>query len=223
MSTLRIAVIDSGKGGRYLFDKLVEHFPDIQFFCETDEENVPYGEKKPQQLLELGSALVRRAAQHQPDLIIVACHTLCSWCLQELQQMSSVPLWSVNELLLEELLNIPARDKVTLWATSKTIESQWFEAKLHQARPDLGIQSLACPGLATAIEEQDDAQIESLLHQFVQETHGSVLALACTHYPVIRDKIGRYYSGKILDTHSSLLAHIAALSSSISQTSESAL
>jgi glutamate racemase len=208
MQSLRVAIIDSGKGGRFLFEKLSAQFPEISFFCETDEKNVPYGEKTPEQLLTLGSDLVQRALNHSPDVIIVACHTLCSWSFIELQKETHTPLWSVNKLLLQELIQLPEKTTITLWATPKTVESHWFEDELSSARSDLSVEIHACPGLATAIENENHEDIATLVSTFLAKNNSEVLALACTHYPVIRETIATLFPRTILDVHGVLSTKI---------------
>lgn len=208
MSQLRVAVIDSGRGGRFMASELATLFPTLEFICETDEKNVPYGEKTPDELKILGEKLLQRGLRHRPKVIIVACHTLSSWCLEAMQHTSDIPVWSVNEALLQEIKALSPQSSLTLWGTNSTIQSNWFQTRIAQERPDLELQFRACPGLATAIENQDQEEISLLLTKFLQNESSRNLALACTHYPIVASQIRQSYSGAILEAQTQIKGYL---------------
>ena len=212
MSRPRVVVIDSGQGGIFLAEQLSLRFPNIEFLTETDPENVPYGEKTPDELKTLGMALLRRALRNRPHLIIVACHTLCSWCFEDLQLRSPVPLLSVNVAILESLLALPQNTSVCLLGTTNTIQSEWFQNHLERLRPDLQTRFQACPGLATAIEKADTPKTAALLDEFLPTESVQALGLICTHYPVVKAEITQRFAGKIIDSEERITKELRTFS-----------
>jgi glutamate racemase len=80
---LHVATFDSGFGG-YLTAKSVEreaapllreYAADITIHHYGDTRNLPYGEKTPEQIAELGSAGVLTALREGADVVFIACNT----------------------------------------------------------------------------------------------------------------------------------------------------
>lgn len=200
----RIVVVDSGLGGVYLGEQLQKAFPGCEVITETDTEHLPYGEKTRQELRILGLALLEKALRHTPDFIVIGCHTLCSWCFSDLEAESPVPLLSVNDALLQEIGRLPTHSSLFLMGTTNTIESSWFQTALRQFRSDILVTTQACPELASAIEEQDIQRQNTLLEQYLPTTPHDAIALACTHYSLVRERLEAQLSSVVLDAHSTI-------------------
>lgn len=88
-----------------------------------------------------------------------------------------------------------------LIATRQTVNSNIYHQKISDLNKGIKLTSLATNLLASAIEEFKNNQvIDSLLDEYLsllkqQGLHA--LILACTHYPVIKQKIAEYFTHKI--------------------------
>jgi len=192
MKISHIGVFDSGRGGEITTAYLRERFPEIQFTFLDDQAHAPYGEKTVEEIQQLAVNMVNRLVAKNVELIVVACHTISSTCFDYVQNESPVPLISVNKALLADLLTEPVSRKIGLLATSATVRSGWFARQITENIADSFTVSIACPQLATAIDAQDEAWIDRLLDEYLDQlplNDLDTLALACTHYPVVTEQI----------------------------------
>jgi len=77
----------------------------------------------------------------------------------------------------------------------------------------LKVNSIACPKLATAIDQQNEALINDLLDDYLAQLpleSLDALLLACTHYPVVKKQIATKLPRQIpiLDTHKQLVIEL---------------
>jgi len=200
MKFQRVGVFDSGRGGEIMTDYLSQEFPAVEFVFRDDQANAPYGEKSPEQIYQLAVNMVNKLVAEKVEAIVVACHTISSTCFPEVEVVSPVPLLSVNEALLADLLTEPISNRIGLLATTATVRTNWFPQQLEKFNPEAQVYSVACPGLATAIDAKDEGWIDQLLDECLGQLPLSgidTLALACTHYPVVKQEISRKIPSQI--------------------------
>lgn len=193
MKLERVGVFDSGQGGRIMTQYLQQQFPQLSFIFRDDQPNAPYGEKTPEQLYDLATNMITQLLAENVEAIVVACHTISSTCFAQVAAATPVPLISVNEALLEDILLLqPPPQHLGIMATTATVRANWFASQLAERLPTTQVTSVACPDLATAIDAQDDQAIDQILDeclgQLPLESIDS-LALACTHYPAVKAQI----------------------------------
>jgi glutamate racemase len=195
MSNSRIGVFDSGRGGEIMTRYLEKLYPQTTFVFKDDQEHAPYGEKTPEEMLVLANNMVQKVYAENVSAIVVACHTISSTCFEQASSTSPVPLLSVNEALLTDLLQTwPPPQNIGLLGTSTTVRSGWFDWHIQRHFPKANLTSIACPQLATAIDAHDESRIDALLDEYLAQLplHDlDTLLLACTHYPVVKAEIER--------------------------------
>jgi len=87
-------------------------------------------------------------------------------------------------------------------ATPATIDSE----RLHQIadeniRADQNIYYLPCPGLANAIERNDEDEINQILDELFEPYYDKnidAVVLGCTHYPFIKKEIAQRLPDAVL-------------------------
>lgn len=95
-----------------------------------------------------------------------------------------------------------AYKKVGVIATKATTESNIYRQKLKKQKPALEVVSLATPLLAPMIEEGycNDEISDAIIEKYLSDPsfqNIDALLLACTHYPLIRANIERYFQRKV--------------------------
>lgn len=207
MKQPHLGIFDSGTGGYIFTEALQEQFPQWQFSFIADTENAPFGNKNKKQLIKIGQNLINQLVAKQVDQIVVACHTICSNVFEQLQQNNQINLISVNELLLQAIIQ-QKPTKLAVLATEATSKSEWFPTRIKQKISQAEAFHLACPQLATGIDQQDEKLIKLELARCQQNLPPDLdlIALACTHYPAISHHLQRMYpQAKIIDARQPLI------------------
>ena len=82
-------------------------------------------------------------------------------------------------------------------ATPATIDSERMtELVQDNKKENQDINLYPCPGLADAIEKQEEDKITQILEKIKRKTKAKKIdsiVLGCTHYPLIKDKIKKYF------------------------------
>lgn len=191
MDHKHIGVFDSGQGGAITTKYLQQQFPDWKFTFIDDQAHAPYGSKTPEQLLTLAQNMVARLEKQNVDEIVVACHTICSNIFPQLDEWSSLPLWSVNHTLALSLKKTDPGN-ILLLATTATIKSGWWQSYIQNNLGQTKTWFRDCPGLATAIDQSNQQQITAEINNCAANLpHNEIdtVALACTHYPAVSSQI----------------------------------
>lgn len=201
MNTRTIAVFDSGVGGLSVLRVLHQRIPQVHWVYCADSAHAPYGDRSEAEVQHRTSLIARwLVEQHRPDQLVVACNTATAWAIERLRQNHpSLPIVGV-EPALKPAATLSRSGHVGVVATSGTLSSPRFAAlaqsvRKHVSLPELRISTQACPGLADAIERDDQATIRQLCIRYANELMAQsanhvpidTLVLGCTHYPFAQE------------------------------------
>jgi glutamate racemase len=199
-----IGIFDSGTGGLTVAKAIVEVMPNESIIYFGDTAHLPYGDKSVTAVqsysLQIAKMLVQ---QHACKLILIACNAATAASYAAIQQNFSkqVLIANVVDPVISFLgLNYQSKN-IGLIGTKLTVNSRIYEKKLKESNSNINLQSLATPLLVPIIEEgfcqhriMDDMLEEYLAHESLQNIEG--LILGCTHYPLVKDKIVKFYAGR---------------------------
>ena len=94
---MRIGLFDSGIGGLTVLKTLINKYPNNEYFYYGDTLNVPYGNKSKDELCILAKKNIDFLISKWVELIIIACGTLSSNCLDYLKNESYI--FFINEYI----------------------------------------------------------------------------------------------------------------------------
>lgn len=195
---MKIGVFDSGKGGTTVLAAIKELIPDAEYQYVADSKNCPYGEKSSQELNDIVSGIVDRLLDWGADIIVIACNTVTTKCIDYLRhKYPDVPFVGTEPAI--KLASKTGAKKILVMATPGTIESERTAHLIAESRrPGQKITLLACPGLADAIES--DMGVKSKLDELLTGVPRDfdAVVLGCTHYSLIKDKIKKYFDSATL-------------------------
>jgi glutamate racemase len=136
-------------------------------------------------------------------LIVVACNTASAFALDYLSEVLPVPVLGVIEPGVEQALRRTRGGKIGVIGTSGTIRSGRYQVGLEKGTADLpGVAAerilvQECPLFVPLAEEglvghamTRLAIVEYLQH--LKDAQIDTLILGCTHYPLLREDIGRF-------------------------------
>lgn len=198
-----IGVFDSGVGGLTILDECMAALPaeDVAYFGDTGV--FPYGDRDPEEVRGRALAIGRWLAGQGAKLVVVACNTATAVALPDLQRTLAVPVIGVVEPEVRAAVRATRNRHVGLMATEATVRSGAYPRMVHAHDAGVQLTSVACPGLAPAIQRGDavdEAEVEMVRRYAAPLIEAGVdtVILGCTHYPMIARLLRRSIPGATL-------------------------
>ena len=196
---MKIGLFDSGRGGTTIFEAVKKCLPEEEYLYIADSKNCPYGEKTEEELYEIVRKNVEKLLEWGAEIIVVACNTATVRCIERLRKDYKGVVFVGTEPAVKMALESDAR-KVMILATPNTIKSERMQELIKEAKTKVDL--LACPGLAEIIEQYYDKDMEEVRRKLddllvVDESY-DVVVLGCTHYPLVKEEIQKYYPAALL-------------------------
>lgn len=187
-----VGVFDSGIGGLSVLRELEKILPNEDFYYYGDSLNNPYGEKSDEELFEITSGVVDYLVNKGCKLIVIACNTATTRCMKYLREKYKDIIFVGTVPAIKVACDRDFKNTLVM-ATPATIESErTMELIRDNIRKDQNIYLVACPGLANAIEDNDQEKIKEILKETFREYKDKEIdsiVLGCTHYPFIKEEI----------------------------------
>lgn len=192
---MRIGLFDSGVGGLTVLKTLLKKYPNNEYIYYGDTLNIPYGDKSKEELLELARDNTKFLLTKNVEMIIVACGTVSSNCLDILKKENDIPIYSILDTTID-YLNNSTYENILVMATHATINSHIFKKNVKK-----NIYELETPKLVPMIENGDYTDLNKTLHSYLDGYKNKVdaLVLGCTHYPIIKDEIKKIINADLVD------------------------
>lgn len=199
MDNRPIGVFDSGLGGLTAVRRLHESMPAESIIYFGDTGRVPYGARSPETVVRYSRQDVAFLRSFDLKAIIIACGTVSSTALDTLARESDIPIIGVVWPACGQALRATKNGRIGVIGTATTIRSGSYERMLHAAREDLFVLTRACPLFVPLVEngrvQPGDIVIETVVREYLtefKEQGVDTLILGCTHYPLLREVIGRF-------------------------------
>jgi glutamate racemase len=199
-----IGIFDSGIGGLTVAHAIVKHLPSENIIYFGDTAHLPYGDKSAATIQSYAIKITQMLLQQECKLILIACNSASAAAYELVKEYtnSQALVMNVIDPVVSHLANEQYLCKrIGLIGTRQTVNSHIYKKKIDHLNKDILLSSFATNLLASAIEEFGDHRIiDALLevyltHPDLQEIEA--LILACTHYPIIKDRISRLYNKPI--------------------------
>lgn len=186
-----ISVFDSGIGGLTVLEKLIEIFPNENFYYVADQGHCPYG-PKPQSYV---GDRVEKICKHMENLgakaVVIACNT-ASLQIERGRQVCNIPIISVIQPTAAKAISLTKNHKIAVLATKATIESGTYQ-KLIQEKGNVAF-GLACGEFVDFVENNE---LDNPLGQEIVDTKLAeikdkgfdTLIHGCTHFSLLEDKM----------------------------------
>jgi len=190
---MRIGIFDSGIGGLTVLKNIYKNYPNNEYIYFGDTLNLPYGTKSKEELKKLASLDIDFLLSKKVDIIIIACGTVSSNCIDYLNQKYNIPIYDIITPTIN-YLNNSSYQNIGIIATNATIESHIFKNNLNK-----NVYEIKTNDFVPLIETNNIDKIDNAIDTYLKEYKDKfdVLVLGCTHYPIIKDKLGKYFDHKI--------------------------
>lgn len=209
-----IGIFDSGIGGLTVARAIMELMPNERMIYFGDTEHMPYGGRSPEHILQYAEKITEFLIEKGAKIIVIACNSASAVASIHLKNKyhGIIDVVGVIEPVTDYIAQ-HAFKKVGIIGTKPTISSKAHELLLLQSKPSQKIVTMATPLLAPMIEEGffNNSISQTIVNSYLSNWRFKsidALVLACTHYPLIKKEILKFYQKKIdiIDT-TEIVAH----------------
>ena len=186
---MKIGVFDSGLGGLSVANAIKKALPEHEVILREDHDNVPYGTKRPEELLKLVIPIFDDLASEGCEVIVIACNTVSTTLIKQLRNHCKVELLAV-EPMIKMAAKLTRSGVFTVCATPTTLASKRYKYLKNRYAKNMQVLEPDCHDWSFMIEHKDineekiRSRVESTLSQ-----HADVIVLGCTHYHWIEQEI----------------------------------
>lgn len=218
-----IGVFDSGIGGLTVAGAISRLMPSESLIYFGDTAHMPYGDKSPESIQHYSVEIARFLFQKGCKAIVIACNTASALGYQAVVENfgDKIPVINVIEPVAQYVsINFP-KQKVGVIGTKGTINSRIYPRTIHKYNKTVQVASLATPLLAPMVEEgfYNNNISQTIINSYLCKKNLAdieAIILGCTHYPLIKYEIKRFY-GKTIDIIDSAEVVAAYLSLQLNQ------
>jgi glutamate racemase len=200
-----IGVFDSGYGGLTVLKDIIGKLPRYDYIYLGDNARSPYGNRSFETVYQYTRQSVNWFFEQGCSLVILACNTASAKALRTIQQ-NDLPKIAPGKRVLgvirptaEIIGTYSETQQVGILATNGTVASESYPMEIAKFFPAVTVYQEACPMWVPLVENNEhhthgaDFFIKKNLHNIFEKGESiDVLLLACTHYPLLREKIEEY-------------------------------
>lgn len=211
MSNQPIGIFDSGYGGLTVFRSIIEQLPGYDYIYMGDNARAPYGNRSFSTIHQYTWECVQWMFDQGCPLVILACNTASAKALRTIQQQDLKQIDDPSKRVLgvirptaEVIGDYTKTKEIGVLGTKGTVQSGSYLLEIQNFFPDIKVYQQACPLWVPLIENGEydkpgaDFFVQLYLDQIMaQSPNIDTILLACTHYPIIQDKIKAHLPERI--------------------------
>jgi glutamate racemase len=200
-----IGVFDSGYGGLTVFRAVAALLPQYDYIYLGDNARAPYGNRSFETVHQYTLQCVEWFFKMGCPLVILACNTASAKALRTIQQHDLPRIDPARRVLgvirptAEVIGTYTKTNSVGVLGTKGTVNSGSYQIEINKFFPDVRVHQLACPMWVPLVEYGEyknsgaDYFVQKYLDQLLTQSPDiDTILLACTHYPLLMDKINKY-------------------------------
>lgn len=198
-----IGIFDSGYGGLTVMREIVNQLPQYDYLYLGDNARAPYGPRSFETVYRYTLQCVNWFFAQGCPLVILACNTASAKALRTIQQKDLVHMDDPTKRVLgvirptaEVIGNYTRSGHIGILGTSGTVSSGSYVIEIEKFFPQVRVFQQACPMWVPLIENREyetdgaDYFVRKCIDQLLkQSTEIDTILLACTHYPLLINKI----------------------------------
>jgi len=196
-----IGIFDSGVGGLTVANAIRQVLPNERLVYFGDTAHLPYGDKSKETIMGYSARITQYLLEQQCKVIVVACNTASANAFETI--ISEVGKKALVVDVINPVVEFVTSDskykRIGVIGTKGTINSGTYVGKIIARNPHISVASLATPMLVPMIEEGfifDDIS-NAIIRSYLSKPELSqiqALILGCTHYPIIKNQINKFFN-----------------------------
>jgi len=200
-----IGGFDSGYGGLTVLKELEKALPQYDYLYLGDNARAPYGTRSFDTVYEYTLQAVKWLFEQGCPLVILACNTASAKALRNIQQNDLPGLDPAKRVLgvirptAEIAGKLTKTGNIGILGTQGTVSSHSYILELQKFFPEVKVYQEACPMWVPLVENNEynkpgaDYFVKQNIDQLLAQCPDlDAVFLACTHYPLLLDKINKY-------------------------------
>jgi len=195
-----IGIFDSGVGGLTVAHAIKQILPGESLVYFGDTAHLPYGDKSAESIRYYSGKITEFLLDQNSKVVLVACNSASASAFDTLRNefKERAILIDVIDPVVDYMGTRNFR-KIGVIGTKRTISSGTYEMKIREKVPGTTVVSMATPLLVPMIEEGfifDDISNAIIRSYLSNDTLSGIdaLILGCTHYPIIRNQISKFFN-----------------------------
>ncbi len=207
-----IGIFDSGIGGLTVANAVRQVLPNEQIIYFGDTAHLPYGDKSTASIQAYSIKICNLLLEKKCKVILIACNSASAAAYDLVKAYVGTKALVVNVIdpVVAYVGQQHAHQKVGLIGTKQTVFSNVYKKKIESLNLGIRLSSLATPLLAPMVEEGffNNSISEHVIAEYLKDeslNEIQSLILGCTHYPLIKEQIDKFYQGKLDVIDSSLV------------------
>jgi glutamate racemase len=200
-----IGVVDSGVGGLSIWKEVISQLPNESTIYLADSANCPYGSRQCEEIYVLAQRMVKFLIDKNVKLIVIACNTMTVCCIDRLRRdFPHLPIVGVVPVIKTAALTSKNKH-IGILSTVSTANSMYQKELIEKFSNGCTVINKGTDKLVPLVENGiiDGNEVGKVLTEELEDfkTEGvDVIALGCTHFPFLKEKIN-----KILGSHIAIL------------------
>ncbi len=197
----RALVFDSGLGGLSVLAEIERLRPDVEIVYAADDAAFPYGRlSEPALVSRVETVMARLIGDVEPDIVVIACSTASTLALPPLRTAYPHLPFVGTVPAIKPAAAASRSGLISVLATRGTVARDYTHALVREHAANCEVTLVGSPRLAVIAEQVmrdeaiDEAEIaREIAPCFVERDSRRTdqIVLACTHFPLIADKIER--------------------------------
>lgn len=186
---MNIGIFDSGRGGELVAERLQHLLPEHNYRTVDDRANLPYGNRTIDQVRQLTDRAIQPLLGS--DAIVIACNTATTAAIDWLRLAYPGQVFIGFEPMIKPAASVSRSGRATILATAATRQSDRYRHLKQDYASRLIIDEPDTTDWASLIETDRAADIDlSAVGRSVADG-SDVIALACTHYLALQDRLSQ--------------------------------
>jgi glutamate racemase len=197
-----IGVFDSGYGGLTVLKEIVDQLPQYDYLYLGDNARAPYGPRSFDTVYQYTLECVEWFFKQGCELVILACNTASAKALRNIQQKDLPGIDPFKRVLgvirpsTEIIGHYSSTGHLGILGTQGTVISNSYPIEIQKFFPAMQVFQEACPMWVPLVENGAanepgaDYFVKKHLDQLLSQSPKiDTILLACTHYPLLINKI----------------------------------
>lgn len=175
---------------------VMRRLPSESIIYFGDNARGPYGPREIPEIRRFALEIAAFLESLGVKIIVVACNSATSAGLLEIQRRCSVPVLGVVEPGARGAVQATRNRRIGVIGTVATIRSRAYQRAIRALDAGAHVHSRACPTLVDFVErgEVSGPRVEGEVRRYLAplaRREVDTLVLGCTHYPLLRQVIGK--------------------------------
>lgn len=202
MNNNPIGIFDSGVGGLSVLSEIHHILPNETTMYIADQAFMPYGSKTKEELTERAEKIIRFFTNKGVKAIVIACNTATVMTIKQMRKEFSLPILGVVPVI-KTVSEATKTGIVAVFATTATSKSEYLGELIKKFASNRTVLTISETHLEDLIEkgETDSEEVLGILNDELKpllKKNVDAIALGCTHYPFIKNRIQSIVGNEVL-------------------------